>query len=214
MSTIAVLVAPFSKAAGFWCNRTYARGLCVLLGFKITYKGFEKLPKNHAVVLAPNHCSLFDIPILASIPFNFRWIAKIQLIKVPFLGWAMRAVGTYLVKRDQSGSDLNVMKEVEQGLRSGISVAIFPEGTRTRTGELLPFKKGAFRTAQNAQVPILPIAMFGTWEIAPPGKLPSRRGQAVTVIAGDPFTIPPGADLLPYVQKCRESLLALIAKGP
>lgn len=213
MSTIAFTVTPFFPKFGFWCNRNFARGLCKLFGLKITYIGFEKLPKNSAVVLAPNHQSVFDIPVLASIPFPFRWISKIQVTKIPFLGRAMKAVGTYLVRRDQSGGDLHVMREVENGLKSGISVAIFPEGTRTRTGELLPFKKGAFRTAQNAGVPVLPIAILGTRPIAPPGKLPTGRGFRVTVIAGEPMFIQKGEDLTPFIATFRDRLLALMAKG-
>jgi 1-acyl-sn-glycerol-3-phosphate acyltransferase len=136
---------------------------------------------------------MFDILVVATLPITFRWISKVQVGRIPFLGAAMRAMNTYFVRRDHSAGDLEIMKQVEKGLREGYSVVVFPEGTRTRTGQLLPFKKGAFRISQNAGCLVVPIGIFGTFGIAPAGKLPVRWGHRVVINIGDAFQVPPGS---------------------
>ncbi len=103
------------------------------------------------------------------------------------------------------------MKELEKGLKAGGRLAIFPEGTRTRSGALLPFKKGAFRTAQNAQVPLIPIAITGSRDIAKPGELPTY-GHKVTVRIGKAFWISPEMSLTDSMQQFRLQLSNLLSE--
>ena len=187
MSLGVVLFFLWPSSIGHWIERTWSKGWCYLLGIRVRVLHPERLRDAPAMVLAPNHQSMFDILVLSTLPYEFRYLSKKQVRNIPFLGWALNVLGTYWVSRDHTGQDLNVMKAVEEGLRQGYSVMIFPEGTRSTTGKLLPFKKGAFRTALNAGVPICPIAVSGTFDIAPPRKLPYRRGHDVTVRIGQPF---------------------------
>lgn len=184
---------------GLWC-----------MGIKVEYIGLENLPQNGGAILAPNHESFFDILVLASVPYDFSWLSKEENGKIPGIGHAMRAMGCYFVKRDRSEHDANVMGDVEQGLISGRSVIIFPEGTRTRTGELLPFKKGAFRTAKQTGAPIIPIALTGTRDIAKPGELPTR-GHRVTARFGKPFFVAKEAELPQTMKNFKEVLTNLLS---
>lgn len=200
----------FSETAGHYFHRLWGRGCLWLLGVELDIEGADNIPPAGGLILAPNHESYFDIFVICSLPVNFKWVAKAEIRNIPLVGWAMRIMGCYFVRRDGSGKDLNVLKGVEAGLRTGGRILIFPEGTRTRTGELLPFKKGAFRTAQNAGVPLVPIAIQGTGRIAPPGKLPKKRGHRVGVRIAPPFKIEPGADLRPVMDAYRAILLNLL----
>ncbi|NBV51304.1 1-acyl-sn-glycerol-3-phosphate acyltransferase [bacterium] len=188
----------------------FGLGWVWLMRIQVRAIGIENLPSTGGVILAPNHESMFDIPLLCSLGYPLCWLAKEQVGKIPFVGWATKAMGCYFVKRNRSGSDLNVMKEVEDGLLRGASIVIFPEGTRTRTGQLLPFKKGAFKTAQNTGVPLIPIAITGTYQIAPPGTWPTR-GHSVTVRIGTPLYFSSQESLETLQNKYRENLINLLS---
>lgn len=188
----------------------FGRSWLWLFDVRLKVKGLENLPeRGQGIILAPNHESNFDIFILASLPLKLRWISKEEVAYFPFLGWTMKAMGCYFVKRDKSGNDLRMMKQVEEDLQNGVRIVMFPEGTRTRTGKLLPFKKGAFRTAQNAGVPLLPVAITGTRAVAPAGGVPAGRGFDVTVRFGKPYLVGPGP-LPPYMEEYRKILLNLL----
>jgi 1-acyl-sn-glycerol-3-phosphate acyltransferase len=206
---LAMASALLKQDGAHWVHHRWGRVFCWLMGIRIECLGLEDLPR-HAAVLAPNHESMYDILVMATLPINFKWVSKAQLGRVPFLGLGLKAMGSYFVRRDQSGHDLNIMREVEEGLRAGHSVLMFPEGTRTRTGELLPLKKGAFRTAQNAEVPLIPIAISGTYQIAPPGKFPTGRHHRVKIRFGKPFTVPPGPDITQSMENFRQELVSLL----
>ena len=191
-------------------QRFFGLGWIWLMGIRVHTVGLENLPQAGGGVLAPNHESMLDIPLLCSLGHPLCWLSKEEVGKLPFIGWSMRAMGCYFVKRNRSGHDINIMKDVEDGLKRGASIVIFPEGTRTRTGKLLPFKKGAFKTAQNSGVPIIPIAITGTYQIAPPGQWPSR-GHSVTVRIGSPMFFSPEETLESAQKRYRENLIKLLS---
>lgn len=209
-STLAVIVTfPFSEWLGHKSQRLWGKGCLWLFGVHVTLEGAENLPHG-GMIIAPNHQSNFDIFVVASLPIDFKWVAKKEVRAIPFVGWAMKSMDAYFVKRDRSGSDLEVMKKVEEDLRSGKSILIFPEGTRTRTGEMLPFKKGAFRTAQNSGVPLCPIGIKGTYTIAPAGQIPTHLGHPVRVRIGQPFFVGKDETLAQSMGKFRQVLSHLI----
>jgi 1-acyl-sn-glycerol-3-phosphate acyltransferase len=118
-------------------------------------------PRNPYVVVA-NHESFADIVLLSLMPWEMKWLSKVSIMKIPVFGWIMWLVRDVPVHRGRATSARAAMEECAVRLRGRVSVMIFPEGTRSRTAEMLPFKDGAFRLAIEAGVPVLPIALFGT----------------------------------------------------
>ena len=118
-------------------------------------------PRNPYVVVA-NHESFADIVLLSLLPWEMKWLSKVSIMKIPFFGWIMWLVRDVPVHRGRATSARAAMAECARRLRGRVSVMIFPEGTRSRTAEMLPFKEGAFRLAIEAGVPVLPIALYGT----------------------------------------------------
>lgn len=208
VAPVVIAIAPFNQPATHSLQRLWARGWLWLLDIEVTILGLENLPTKACVIIA-NHSSGFDIMVLDLLPVDFKWLAKVGVGKIPFIGQSMRAMGCYFVTRTRSEHDINVMHEVEEGLRNGISVTFFPEGTRTRTGEMLPFKKGAFRIAQNTGNPIVPVGLNGTFQIAPKGAIPKHRGHKVTMKIGKPFTISKQDDLNVVIENSRKTIEGL-----
>ena len=113
-------------------------------------------------VVVANHVSNSDPFLIAHLPWAMKWLGKASLFRVPFVGWTMALAGDIPVERGKSGSIKNAMRMCRENLALGMPVMIFPEGTRSRSGELLPFKDGAFRLAIDAGADILPLAVAGT----------------------------------------------------
>ena len=159
---------PTQRAPGRWMRRlgrTTSR-LTPLWSFDID--GTPPADIGHAgYVVVANHESQADPFLLSWLPFDMRWVAKEELFKPPVIGWAMRWGGDIPLRRGQAESVRAMMDECARSLAAGISIMMFPEGTRSRDGELLPFKDGAFSLAIRAQVPVLPIALAGTREMRP-----------------------------------------------
>jgi 1-acyl-sn-glycerol-3-phosphate acyltransferase len=122
------------------------------------------LPENprRPFVVVSNHESFTDILLISHLPWEMKWLSKAELFRIPIMGWMMWLVGDIPVKRGFGPSAVEAMARCRKTLANRVSVMIFPEGTRSRTAELLPFKDGAFRLAVEAGVPILPLAVSGT----------------------------------------------------
>jgi 1-acyl-sn-glycerol-3-phosphate acyltransferase len=113
-------------------------------------------------VAVSNHESFADILLLSHLPWEMKWLSKAELFRIPLLGWLMRLAGDIPVQRGTARSAVAAMIRCRETLTRNVSVIIFPEGTRTETDEMLPFKDGAFRLAIDCQVPILPMVVSGT----------------------------------------------------
>jgi 1-acyl-sn-glycerol-3-phosphate acyltransferase len=124
---------------------------------------------RRAYVVVANHQSMLDILMLSRLPREMKWIAKEELFGIPWAGWMMRLAGDIPIRRGDAESGGEALAKAKDYLARGMSVMIFPEGTRSAKGTLLPFKSGAFRLALEAQVPILPIAVHGTAQGMPKG---------------------------------------------
>jgi 1-acyl-sn-glycerol-3-phosphate acyltransferase len=130
--------------------------------WRFRYSG--PLPENprRPYVVVSNHESFSDILLISHLPWEMKWLSKAELFRIPIMGWMMWLAGDIPVKRGFGPSALEAMARCRKALANRVSVMIFPEGTRSKTAELLPFKDGAFRLAIEAGVPILPLAVSGT----------------------------------------------------
>jgi 1-acyl-sn-glycerol-3-phosphate acyltransferase len=121
-----------------------------------------QVPEGGPFVVVANHQSMLDILLISRVPREMKWMAKESLFRIPWFGWLFVLAGDIPIRRGDSGSASEALRKAREYLARGMSVMIFPEGTRSRTGELGSFKSGAFRLAIEAQVPILPIVVTGT----------------------------------------------------
>lgn len=127
--------------------------------------GYVKpVPQNlpHRLVCVSNHCSNIDPFLLAHLPWEMKFLAKDILFKIPAVGWGIKIAGDIALKRGSTQSIKRAMQRAAFYVERGMPVLIFPEGTRSTNGELLPFKDGAFRLAIETQAHVLPIALAGT----------------------------------------------------
>ncbi|MFO7177479.1 MAG: lysophospholipid acyltransferase family protein [Pseudomonadota bacterium] len=153
----------------------------------IRVEGRERAPKGRACVYVANHQSLVDILAVYGLRLPFLWVSKIENFRVPFLGWNMYLNGYVPLRRGHLPSIRRMLRVCERALRSGSSLCVFPEGTRSKDGALKPFYRGAFWLAVRAGVPIVPIVVSGTGEILPKGQL-GIRPRPVTVRVLDPIS--------------------------
>lgn len=155
----------------------WGRSALLLAGLPIKVTGSEHIPQNRSAVYIVNHQSNFDIPILyAGLPLQFRWMAKQELFNIPLFGLAMRRCGYIPIDRSDRRKAMLSIKDAAKQIRDGASVIVFPEGTRTADGHLQEFKKGGFLIAVKAQVPIVPVAITGSYAVLSKGKLLINKG--------------------------------------
>ncbi|HET8540851.1 MAG TPA: lysophospholipid acyltransferase family protein [Anaeromyxobacter sp.] len=126
-------------------------------------------PPGGPFVVVANHQSILDILLLSRMPREMKWVAKEELFRIPWVGTMLRMSGDIAIRRGDAESGGEALARAKSYLARGMSVMIFPEGTRSRTGALLPFKSGAFRLALDAGVPVLPVAVHGTARGMPKG---------------------------------------------
>lgn len=159
---------PTQRAPGRWMRRLGRTAGRLTPLWRFAIEGDPPADISHAAyVVVANHESQADPFLLSWLPFDMRWVAKEELFEPPLTGWAMRFGGDIPLRRGDGESVREMMSECERALAGGISVMMFPEGTRSKDGELLPFKDGAFGLAIRAGVPVLPVAIAGTRAMRP-----------------------------------------------
>jgi 1-acyl-sn-glycerol-3-phosphate acyltransferase len=175
---------------------------CRLVGIRIRTVGREKLEAGRNYLFMSNHASNLDPPIIAPL-FGRRItvIAKRELFKIPLFGHAMRACGFIEVNRADRASAVESVRGAIGALRSGMGMLVFPEGTRSPDGRLLPFKKGPFHLAMEAGVPVLPITIAGSYEAWAKGSVSLHPGEVVVTFH---------APIDPHQFKTKEALLAAV----
>jgi 1-acyl-sn-glycerol-3-phosphate acyltransferase len=171
-----------------WSDNDWARDILSAAGTPVVAEGLEHIPRNQPVLYAANHSSMFDIwALLATLPGSIRFVAKKELFRIPLLGGAMRAAGHIAIDRAAHKKAFAAYDEAARMIREGTSSpVVFPEGTRSRTGELLPFKNAPFGLAIAAQVPIVPVYVHRTFQILPKGAW-RLRSQPIRLLVGPPI---------------------------
>ncbi len=194
MSLAAICVSFFSGNgnAPHIVGRWWAKSILRVSGIKVKAKGLENLDPEKPCVFMCNHQSNFDILVLFSaLPAQFRWIAKAELFRIPLFGHAMRGAGYISIERKERKKAIQSLKEAAGRIRNGVSVMIFPEGTRSPDGSIGEFKKGGFVLAYDAGVPVVPVVINGTWAIMSKDSLRIKPGEVC-------LTILPAVDVANY----------------
>ena len=203
-----VIVASLFRVRGnvyWWASRTWSRWLVRASGCRVSVEGIENIALDRPQVIASNHVSHVDvIAIAANIPKPFRFVAKKELARIPLFGTAWKAAGHISVDRADRASAVASLDAAGRLIRQDrSSVVIFPEGTRSTVGEMLPFKKGAFMLAIRTGVDIVPAAVLGTRAILPKGAWRLRAGPVI-VRFGAPI------ETTHYDEETRDALIDVV----
>jgi len=161
----------------FKLSKYFSGGVLWLSGIKLEVTGLDNFDKNKTYVFVSNHSSQYDIVVLQkTIPNRMAMIFKKELAKIPFFGWQL-AMGPYVMIDRENEKALKSIDEAKVKMQKhNISIVVFAEGTRSKTGEIQPFKRGAFRLATQVGYPIIPTTIVGSNKIMPKGTFKIRRG--------------------------------------
>ena len=197
LGTLSIGSSFFETSGRFahWCARTWSRLILLTTGVRVEVTGLERLERDRAYVFVANHQSIYDIPIIFwSLPYQIRIIAKESLGRFPFLGWHLRRTGHMLVDR-RHPDRASIFGRASRLMKQGLSLIVFPEGTRSRDGRVAPFKGGSFYLALGAGLPVVPISIVGSRHVMQKGRLATYPGR-VKLIVHEPIdtTGLPGGD--------------------
>ena len=215
LALLVLVTAPFDR------NRRVAgrflRWLAVFATYTFPYWRIRidgRWPADRrAYVVVSNHQSMLDIFMLSRLPREMKWVAKEELFRIPWVGWLFRLSGDIPLRRGEAMSGRRAMEAARAYLDRGMHVMIFPEGTRSRDGRLLPFKPGAFKLAVEAGVPVLPIAVNGSAEGMPKGSPWVRPARVTARILAPEETAGLGeADAVALAARVRERIAAAVAE--
>jgi 1-acyl-sn-glycerol-3-phosphate acyltransferase len=185
--SLLVSVADKNGRAQHRIARFWARTLVFFTGCSLTLRGVENLRKHPVAVYAANHTSYMDTPVVfAGLPFQFRILAKKELWPIAFIGWYLDRSGQIPIDTRNPRATLSSLGVGVKALRSGMPLFVFPEGGRTPDGELQSFLSGAAYLAIRAQVPLVPIALSGVYDLLPIHTRHLYPG-ALTLAAGEPI---------------------------
>ncbi len=185
-----------NKVAAIW-----ARFILAASRIKVEVTGLSNIDPSKSYIYMSNHQGNFDIPILqAYLPVQFRWLAKAELFNIPVFGYAMGRAGHISIDRSDLKSALKSLKNAAGIIRNGVSVLIFPEGTRSCDGNIGQFKKGGFILSVDSGVPIVPVIIHGLWPLMLKNKVFVRPGNVLLEIK-EPI------ESTEYTRKTKDNLL-------
>jgi len=180
LGSLVLITYPFDRKGrmGHRLARLWGRVALWVNGVKVSVEGMENLKGEGPYIFMSNHQGSYDIfALLGHLPFQFKWLAKKELFSIPLLGWAMAAAGYISINREGTRETVEAMNKAAERIRDGMSVVIFPEGSRSPDGTIQPFKKGGFTLAIKSKVPIVPLALTGSREIMPKERLTTASGE-------------------------------------
>lgn len=146
-------------------SRFWSKGIYHLCPWwSVDVEGMENIEKGKSYIVLSNHQAMLDIPLLYNLPFNFKWVSKEEVFKIPIFGWVLAMHDDIAIKRGGAAGAKKMMNKCDRYLKLGVSVVMFPEGTRTKTGRVQPFMQGAFLLAKKSKVELLPVVINGTFD--------------------------------------------------
>lgn len=206
LATLSVLVS-WIPPRGNWVfavARLWGRGLLAASWLPLEVHGDDEIDRARSYVFMSNHRGLFDIPaLLASLPVQTRFLAKRSLFRIPIFGWALSLGGFVNIDRQNPTTAGDSFSAAIGRLRQGVSLLVFPEGTRSASGELLPFKRGGFLLALKSGLPIVPVGITGSGEARRRGSL-AIRPRPIRVHYGRPI------EVRDYSVRDKESLMRAV----
>ncbi len=187
--------------------KIWAKSILFASRIRVTVTGYSNIDPGRSYIYMSNHQSNFDIPVLlAYLDTQFRYLAKAELFKIPIFGYAMKRAGYISIDRSNRKSAFESLKEAAKKIRNGVSVLIFPEGTRSRDGNIRPFKKGGFALAVDSGVPVVPIVIHGTWSIMSKKGIRIKPGNVVIEILKP-------IETSDYTRKTRDDLMEKVSQA-
>lgn len=192
----------------------WSRSIVRLLLVPIDVSGQEHIVPGQSYVFVSNHQSFLDVfAIYGWLPVNFKWLMKKELRKIPFVGFACKVAGHIFVDRSNPVAALQSVKAIEAELQNGVCTVIFPEGTRSRTGEIGRFKRGAFQVAWDLHLPVIPISLTGCYEAMPKGAYYVHTRSHIHMYIGKPVNITDYNDANEAMAYLREQVIAGLQQG-
>ena len=191
-----------------WCASTWSRMIVHTVGASVRVCGAENIRAGESYVFLSTHQSYMDIPVmLGYMPAQLRIAAKREVFQIPFLGWHMRRGGHISINRGSTTEAVASLRRAAREMRPGLSVFLFPEGTRTRDGSLQPFKKGGFRVALQTGLSVVPVTIVGTRQVLPRDSFVFRPGPVLMHLdAPIPTAGLDDRDLPALMQKVRDAM--------
>ena len=191
------------KVQQFW-----SRSFFWLMFLPVSVDGAEHIQPGQSYVFVANHQSMFDVWLVYGwLPVIFKWLMKADLRRVPFVGTGCKAAGHIFVDRRNAKAAMESLKDVERQLVNGVSTVIFPEGTRSKDGEVGRFKRGAFQIAWDLGLPVIPLSLDGCFEVLPKGK-PFVRRHPVHMHIGEAIDLKKYADSNEAIEAVRDAVIA------
>ena len=188
-ATFTLVSAPFNyhHKIGYFILKSWTKGGLFLYGIKLNIEGIENIAKGKGHIYVSNHLSYLDILVLlAGIPDNLRMVYKREISRIPIFGWAMLACSFIPINRDNIKSAVKSLEKGAEKVKKGLSVLIYPEGTRSPDGKTGEFKRGMFLLAEKSGADILPVSISGTYELLSRDSIKVRSGK-VNIVIGKPI---------------------------
>jgi len=212
---LTAFTAIFTICTVFWRNAEFvhkvqqfwSRSFFWLMFLPVSVDGAEHIQPGQSYVFVANHQSMFDVWLVYGwLPVIFKWLMKAELRKVPFVGTGCKAAGHIFVDRRNAKAAMESLKEVERQLVGGVSTVIFPEGTRSKDGEVGRFKRGAFQIAWDLGLPVIPLSLSGCFDVLPKGK-PFVHRHPVHMHIGKAIDLKKYADSNEAIEAVREAVI-------
>lgn len=199
---------------GYWPAHYWARMFCLLTFVKVTVEGRENISKNTSYVFVANHQGAYDIfSIYGYLNHNFRWMMKKALESIPLVGYSCRVSGQIYVDNHSPAAIRRTMEDAERQLAGGMSVVVFPEGSRTLDGHVKAFKRGAYTLAVEFGMPVVPLTIEGAYEVMPRTAILPRPGHIKLTIHRPIEAGTDGHDLKGLMEASREAIVSALPEN-
>lgn len=187
---ITMIFFPFNNSAPIhWVQILWCRLFFYWLFIPVTIDGKENINSRQSYVFVANHASMFDVFLIYGwLPVVFKWLMKKELRRIPFVGTACKAAGHIYVDRSNAKASAESLNDIKRQLHNGVSTVIFPEGTRSKDGNLGRFHSGAFRIAFDLNLPVVPLSLTGCYNVQRKGEIFVHR-HPVHLHIGQPIDI-------------------------